>query len=94
MVPGEERQCEVPYQERLELPSRPGYGRRMVRAGALLILVLFALPHAVEGEKVDLIVSITTSVTLAAKRATKSVPIVFYAGTYPVFSGLVSSQTT
>lgn len=42
-----------------------------------------------EEEKVDLIVAISTSVTLAAKRATRSVPIVFYAGTDPVSTGLV-----
>ncbi len=35
--------------------------------------------------------AITTSVTLAAKRATKNVPIVFYAGTDPVSTGLVES---
>ena len=37
-----------------------------------------------EREKVDLIYSVATSVTLAVKRATKTVPIVFYAGTDPV----------
>ena len=50
-----------------------------------------AAARSLEGEKVDLIVALTTSVTLAAKRATKSVPIVFYAGTDPVSSGLVES---
>jgi ABC-type uncharacterized transport system substrate-binding protein len=50
-----------------------------------------AAARSLEGEKVDLIVAITTSVTLAAKRATKSVPIVFYAGTDPVSSGLVET---
>jgi len=35
------------------------------------------------------IFSLATSVTLAAKRATASVPIVFYAGTDPVAAGLV-----
>jgi putative ABC transport system substrate-binding protein len=44
-----------------------------------------------EGEKVDLIYALATSVTLAVKRATKSVPIVFYAGTDPVAVGLVES---
>ena len=47
--------------------------------------------RALEEQKVDLIYSITTSVTLAAKRATKSVPIVFYSGTDPVAVGLVES---
>jgi putative ABC transport system substrate-binding protein len=50
-----------------------------------------AAARSLEGEKVDLIVAMTTSVTLAAKRATKSVPIVFYAGTDPVSTGLVES---
>ena len=50
-----------------------------------------AAARSLEGEKVDLIVAMTTSVTLAAKRATKSVPIVFYAGTDPVSVGLVES---
>ncbi len=47
--------------------------------------------RSLEGEKVDLIVAMSTSVTLAAKRATKRVPIVFYAGTDPVSNGLVES---
>jgi putative ABC transport system substrate-binding protein len=47
--------------------------------------------RTLEEQKVDLIYSITTSVTLAAKRATKSVPIVFYTGTDPVAVGLVES---
>ena len=44
-----------------------------------------------EREKVDLIYAVATSVTLAVKRATKTVPIVFYAGADPVTSGLVES---
>ncbi len=44
-----------------------------------------------EREKVDLIYSVASSVTLTVKRATKTVPIVFYAGTDPVTSGLVES---
>jgi putative ABC transport system substrate-binding protein len=47
--------------------------------------------RTLEEQKVDLIYSITTSVTLAARRATKSVPIVFYTGTDPVAVGLVES---
>ena len=50
-----------------------------------------AAAGSLEGEKVDLIFAVTTSVTLAVKRATKSVPIVFHAGTDPVSSGLVES---
>ncbi len=50
-----------------------------------------AAARSLEGEKVDLIWAINTSVTLAAKRATKSVPIVFYAGTDPVSVGLIES---
>jgi len=50
-----------------------------------------AAARSLEGEKVDLIYAVTTSVTLAAKRATKRVPIVFYAGTDPVSVGLVAS---
>jgi len=44
-----------------------------------------------EEQKVDVIYALGTSVTLAAKRATKSVPIVFYAGTDPVAVGLIES---
>ncbi len=47
--------------------------------------------QGLESERVDLIFSLATSVTLAVKRATKSVPIVFYAGTDPVSVGLVES---
>jgi len=43
-----------------------------------------AAARSLEAEKVDLIYSLTTSVTLAAKRATKRVPIVFFASTDPV----------
>ncbi len=50
-----------------------------------------AAAHALEQEHVSLIVSITTSVSLAVKRATAQVPIVFVAGTDPVASGLVES---
>jgi putative ABC transport system substrate-binding protein len=44
-----------------------------------------------EREKVDLIYAVTTSAALAVKRVTETVPIVFYAGTDPVASGLVKS---
>jgi len=44
-----------------------------------------------ERQKVDLIYSITTSVSIAVKRATNTVPVVFYAGTDPVRFGLVQS---
>ena len=47
--------------------------------------------RSLEAEKVDLIVTFASSVTLAAKRATKRVPIVFYAGADPVAVGLVES---
>ncbi len=50
-----------------------------------------AAARSLEREKVDLIFAVTTSVTLAAKRATKSVPIVFFSGTDPVSDGLVES---
>jgi ABC-type uncharacterized transport system substrate-binding protein len=48
-----------------------------------------AAARSLEQEKVDLIYALGTSVTLAAKQATKSVPIVFYVGTDPVAVGLV-----
>jgi putative tryptophan/tyrosine transport system substrate-binding protein len=50
-----------------------------------------ALARSLEAEKVDLIYSVATSVTVAVKNATKTVPIVFYAGTDPVAFGLVDS---
>jgi putative tryptophan/tyrosine transport system substrate-binding protein len=50
-----------------------------------------AAARRLEGEKVDLIYSVGTSVTLAVKRATTNVPIVFYAGSDPVVSGLIRS---
>jgi putative ABC transport system substrate-binding protein len=50
-----------------------------------------AAARSLEGERVDLIYAVASSVTLAATRATKSVPIVFFAGTDPVALGLVNS---
>ena len=50
-----------------------------------------AAARSLEAEKVDVIVAVTSSVTLAAKRGTKRTPIVFYAGTDPVSTGLVES---
>ena len=44
-----------------------------------------------EQEKVNLIYTTRTSVTIAAKRATTDIPIVFCAGTDPVVLGLVDS---
>lgn len=44
-----------------------------------------------EEEKVDLIYALATSVTLAVKRATHDVPIMYYGGTDPVAFGLVQS---
>ena len=44
-----------------------------------------------EREKVDLIYATRTSVTIAARRATVDIPIVFCAGTDPVALGLVDS---
>src|SRR5688500_9012506 len=50
-----------------------------------------AAAKSLEAERVDLVYSLATSVTLEVKEATKSVPIVFYAGTDPVAFGLVKS---
>src|SRR3954471_17674415 len=50
-----------------------------------------AAASALERDGVDLIVTLATSVTLAAKRATSDVPIVFTVGRDPVLSGLVQS---
>jgi putative ABC transport system substrate-binding protein len=52
---------------------------------------LEATARALEQEKVDLIYSLSTSVTLAVKRATANVPSVFYAGTDLVVADLVKS---
>jgi putative ABC transport system substrate-binding protein len=64
----------------------------------LLVREASGEPKSVEGvardletEKVDLIYTVGTSTTLAAKRATKSVPIVFFAGGDPTTFGLVES---
>ena len=62
-----------------------------VRDGKGDLRALEAAGRSLEGEKIDLIVAVTTSVTLAVKRATRSVPIVFYTGTDPVSVGLVES---
>ena len=50
-----------------------------------------ATARTLEENKVDLIYTVATSVTQAAKRATHNVPIVFYAGSDPVAFGLVDS---
>jgi len=47
--------------------------------------------RSLERQKVSLIYSVATSVTLAVKRATQSVPIVFFAGTNPVAVDLVET---
>src|SRR5262249_41048537 len=44
-----------------------------------------------ERPKVDLIYTVTTQVTVEAKRATRQTPIVFYVGTDPAAAGLVES---
>ena len=50
-----------------------------------------AAARNLEQEKVNLIYATRTSVTIAAKRATGDIPIVFCAGTDPVTLGLVES---
>ena len=47
--------------------------------------------RSLEQEKVNLIFTTQTSITIAAKRATVAIPIVFCAGTDPVVLGLVES---
>ena len=55
------------------------------------ISALEVAAKALEGQKVDVIYSVSTSATLATRRATQRVPIVFYAGADPVVAGLVES---
>ncbi len=50
-----------------------------------------AAASALERGHVDLLYTVTTSITTAAKRATLHVPIVFFAGSDPVMAGLVES---
>jgi putative ABC transport system substrate-binding protein len=50
-----------------------------------------AAARSLEREKVDLIYTLSASVTTAVKRATTEVPIVFTGGTDPVVSGLIES---
>jgi putative ABC transport system substrate-binding protein len=50
-----------------------------------------AAARTLEAQKVDLIYSWSTSVSLAVAQATQKVPIVFYAGTDPVAAGLVGN---
>jgi putative ABC transport system substrate-binding protein len=50
-----------------------------------------ATARGLEGEKIEVIWALATSTALAVKRATKSVPIVFYAGADPVAVGLGAS---
>jgi putative tryptophan/tyrosine transport system substrate-binding protein len=47
--------------------------------------------RALEREQVDLLYTVTTSVTVTTKRATATIPIVFCAGTDPVAIGLVEA---
>jgi ABC-type uncharacterized transport system substrate-binding protein len=46
---------------------------------------------SLEKENVNVIYTVGTSVTIAARRSTNTTPIVFYAGTDPVAAGLVES---
>ena len=47
-----------------------------------------AAARTLEAQNVDLIYAVATSVAVVVKRVTKRVPVVFYAGTDPVASGL------
>jgi len=64
------------------LHMRDGHGDLKVVATAATSL---------EAEKVDVICAFSTSTALKVKQATKSVPVVFHAGTDPVKVGLVES---
>jgi len=55
------------------------------------IKAVAAAAKALEAEKVDLIYSVSASASVEVKRATRSVPISFYAGADPVTAGLVES---
>jgi ABC-type uncharacterized transport system substrate-binding protein len=50
-----------------------------------------AAARRLEADKVDLIYAVSSSTALAVKQGTSRVPVVFYAGTDPVESGLVAS---
>jgi putative ABC transport system substrate-binding protein len=50
-----------------------------------------AAARALEAERVDVIYSVSTSTSVDVKRATRSVPVAFYAGADPVSVGLVDS---
>jgi putative ABC transport system substrate-binding protein len=50
-----------------------------------------AMARALERDKVDVLFTVATSVTVAAKRATQNIPIVFYAGADPVAFDLVQN---
>jgi putative ABC transport system substrate-binding protein len=56
-----------------------------------VITVVESAARQLEADKVDLIFAVSSSTALAVKKATSRVPIVFYAGTDPVESGLVAS---
>jgi putative ABC transport system substrate-binding protein len=62
-----------------------------VRQGKGDLKVVEEAAKDLEREKVDLIYSVATSVTLVVKRATKNVPIVFNVGGDPVAFGFVES---
>ena len=53
-----------------------------------------AAASRLERESVDVIYAVATSVAVVVKRVTKRVPIVFYAGTDPVGSGLSRASDT
>src|SRR5262245_11467407 len=80
---------------------RQGLRELGLEEGKQLVLDIRQIPYdlkAVEAAasdleraNVDLLYTVTTSLTTAARRATVRVPIVFFAGTDPVAAGLVES---
>jgi len=79
---------------------RTGLKEQGLQEGAQYVLVRRVVPRLdtveeaarlLERDRVDVIYSLATSVTLAVKRATTTVPVVFAVGTDPVASGLVKS---